>query len=101
MEQNPLRAKLVKHAEDWQWGSLHRRVKGTSKQKKLLAPLPTKLPTNYLASVNELYNNDTLDTIRLSVQKGAPYGGAQWVTNVVEAYHLESTLRPPGRPRKT
>lgn len=100
VEQNPLRAKLVRRAEDWQWGSLYRRTQGTSKEKKLLAPLPTTLPRNYLASVNEKYHNDTLDRIRSSIQKGTPYGAKEWVMHIVEKHHLESTLRPPGRPRK-
>jgi putative transposase len=101
VEQNPLRAKLVKRAEDWQWGSLYRRQKGTTQEKKLLAPLPTRLPVNYLASVNEVYNTDTLTKIRNSVNKSAPYGGEEWALAMVKEYHLESTLRPPGRPRKS
>ncbi len=100
VEQNPLRAKLVNRAEDWQWGSLHRRMRGTAKEKKLLDPLPTKLPANYLTSVNEVYNEHTLEKIRSSVTKGAPYGGDEWVADTVNAHHLESTLRPSGRPRK-
>lgn len=101
VEQNPLRAKLVKRSEDWQWGSLYRRTMGTPQQKKLLDSLPTRLPMNYLASVNELYNKEQLERIHFSVQKGASYGEEAWVAQMVEAYHLESTLRPSGRPRKT
>ena len=100
VEQNPLRAKLVKRAEDWQWGSLYRRTKGTTKAKKLLDPLPTRLPANYLASVNEVYDKDVLEKIRFSVKKGAPYGGDDWTTHIIVEHHLESTVRPSGRPRK-
>ena len=100
VEQNPLRAKLVTHAEDWQWGSLYRRTKGSTKARRLLSSLPTRLPANYLASVNEVYNRDTLEKIRHSVQKGTPYGGDGWVARIVADHHLESTLRPMGRPRK-
>lgn len=100
VEQNPLRAKLVNRAEDWRWGSLYWRMSGSPQSKKLIDPLPTQLPTNYLVSVNELYNDDTLDTIRVSVQKGTPFGGEEWVAQTVATHHLESTLRQPGRPRK-
>ena len=78
VEQNPLRAKLVNRAEDWKWGSLHRRLKGTLKQKKLLSKLPTTLPVNYLREVNTISNDEMLATIRTSVQKGIPYGDEQW-----------------------
>ena len=79
VEQNPLRTKLVKRAEDWKWGSLHRRVSGTPKERKLLSALPTKLPVQYLDSVNTIYNDDMLTTLRTSVQKGVPYGDERWM----------------------
>ena len=40
VERNSLRAKLVKHAEDWQWGSVWRRANGTAKQRALLDEWP-------------------------------------------------------------
>jgi len=101
VEQNPLRAKLVKRAEDWKYGSLYRRTKGTPKQKKLLAKLPTTLPYHYLKEVNTLYNKEVLQTIRQSVQRGTPYGSARWVEEFVRVHKMESTVRVPGRPRKS
>ena len=100
VEQNPLRASLVRRAEDWQWGSLWWRLKSTTQQKKLLEQLPTTLPSNYLISVNEVCNNNTLDRIRSSVARSAPYGAEEWVAHMVEEHHLEGTVRPPGRPKK-
>lgn len=100
VEQNPLRAKLVKRSEDWRWGSLYWRTKGTTKERKLLAPLPTRLPVNYFASVNEVYDKEVLTQVRYSVNKSAPYGTTPWMQQVIAKYDLESTLRGPGRPRK-
>ena len=100
VEQNPKRAKLVKRAEHWKWGSLAKRTRGNKEDKKLLDSLPTKLPANYLLSVNEVYNENTLNEIRASVTKGAPYGAPEWVGGIVEKYHLESTQRSPGRPKQ-
>ncbi len=99
VEQNPLRAKLTTRAEDWQWSSLWRREQGVESQKKLLAPLPTQLPDNYLESVNSLLRGDDLDRLRYSVTKGAPYGTQDWTDEIVHKYRLGSTLRGPGRPR--
>ena len=101
VEQNPLRAKLVKRAEDWKYSSLYRRMKGTPKQKKLLAKLPIDLPHQYLKEVNTIYNEDTLTEIRQSVQRGTPYGREHWVEKFVGTHHLESTVRVPGRPKKS
>lgn len=80
VEQNPLRANLVIRAQDWKYSSLHRRLNGSPKQKKLLAKLPTTLPHDYLNEVNRLYNKDELTDIRKSVQKGIPYGDEKWAT---------------------
>ena len=91
---------LTPFAEDWKYSSLYRRQKGTPKEKKLLAPLPTRLPANYLASVNEVYNKDVLTKIRYSVNKSAPFGGDKWTGKMISEHKLESTQRGPGRPKK-
>ena len=100
VEQNPLRAKIVSHAEDWRWSSLWRKQKGTLTQKRLLDELPTELPDNYLESVNTVLNQKVLETLRHSVNKGTPLGSDSWIITMVKKYGLESTLRGPGRPRK-
>ena len=100
VEQNPLRAKLVKRAEDWKYSSLYRRMKGTAKQKKLLTKLPIELPHQYVKEVNTISDEETLLKIRNSVQRGTPYGKDRWVEKFVSAHQMESTVRVPGRPRK-
>ena len=100
VEQNPLRAKLVLHAEDWQWSSLYRLEKGRAKEKKLLDTLPTELPANYLKSVNEIYDTEKLTELRYSVNKSAPFGSSSWTSSMVKRYNLQSTLRSIGRPKK-
>ncbi len=100
VEQNPLRAKLVKRVEDWRWSSLWRREKGNEKEKHLLSEPLIALPDDYLTYVNTLPTDETLDTIRMSVNKGAPFGSERWIKTMVRKYGLESTLRGPGRPKK-
>jgi putative transposase len=99
VEQNPLRAHLVEHAEDCQCSSLYRRQRGNKEDKKLLAELPTTLPSNYLQSVNEILGKDHLEKIRYSIAKGAPFGSDEWVRETVVRYNMEGTQRGPGRPR--
>jgi putative transposase len=100
VEQNPLRAKLVSRAEDWQWSSLWRRERGSDAQKKLLAPLPVELSDNYLSSVNEVLGEEILGELRNSVNKGKPFGKDEWVSRMVDEFDLEHTLRGAGRPKK-
>ena len=38
-----------------------------------------------------------LETLRRSVQRGAPFGAAGWVAAMADRYGLASSLRPRGR----
>lgn len=98
VEQNPLRAKLVRRAENWKWSSLYRREKGVGT--KLLAELPITLPRDYLTLVNTTPSSEVLNTLRQSVNRGTPLGSTTWVDEMVQQFKLESTVRAPGRPRK-
>jgi putative transposase len=98
VEQNPLRAKLVRRAENWKWSSLYRREQGVNT--KLLAELPITLPKDYLTIVNTLPHSDALETVRQSVNRGTPLGSTRWVDEMVQKFKLESTVRKPGRPKK-
>ncbi len=100
VERNPVRAKITDKCESWQWGSAWRRINGTKEERKLLDPSLTPFPGNYIKWVNTPDNPEDLEFIRASVTKGIPYGGEKWVNQMVTAYHLESTLRFPGRPKK-
>ena len=100
IEQNALRAKLVRRSENWKWGSLYHRVKGTSFGKKLLSPWLVEEPLDYLEYVNELMEEDELEPMRGSVNRGRPYGSTDWQEVMIKKYDLESTVRYRGRPKK-
>jgi len=100
VERNPLRAKLVKRAEDWQWGSAYRKVYGTPEEKLLLSDPLIDLPHEYLQWLNEREDEETLASLRESVNKGKPYGTMGWVGRMVKKYGLFLTTRQRGRPKK-
>lgn len=100
VEQNALRANLVRRAQDWPWSSLYRRRRGNEEDRKILAPLPTELPENYLESVNHILEKNFISRIRHSISKGAPFGSDQWTAHMVDTYNMLPTQRGSGRPRK-
>lgn len=100
VERNAVRAELIHSCEDWKWGSAWRRIHGTVQQQKLLDQKSFQLPDNYLKWINTKENSESLNIIRTSVNKSVPYGRERWVENMVSKYHLESTLKSPGRPKK-
>jgi len=99
VERNALRARLVKKAQAWPWGSLWRRQQPED-ELQLLSEGPLALPSNWVEEVNKPQTEAELAALRQSVQRGRPYGNETWVDRVVRKLGLESTMRPQGRPRK-
>jgi len=99
VEQNPLRAGLVERAEDWQWSSLGLRSSARS-EGRLLSEWPVPRPPDWMSFVNQAPTVKELERLRLSAQRGRPYGNEDWQTRVANDLRLESTLRSSGRPKK-
>jgi len=100
VERNPVRAKLTKRSEDWEWSSLWRREEGSADQNKLLALWPHDVPAQYLDWVNEKETENDLNATRYSVNKGKPFGSKVWTNRMVDTFKLSGTLRGSGRPKK-
>jgi putative transposase len=100
VERNPLRAGMVERAEDWRWGSLYRRVRGTPEEKAFLTEPPRALGAKWVDHVNRPQTEAELAVLRRSVARGQPYGGDAWRARIVRRLGLEHTMRPPGRPKK-
>jgi len=100
VERNPLRADLVRRAEDWPWSSLACRLAGGDVALRRLHPGSVPLATDWLRLVNQPQSEVELEALRRSVARGSPYGSDGWVQALVQRLGLESTVRPRGRPRK-
>ena len=99
VERNAKQANLVKKAEQWQWSSVWRREKGTTKQKQILSSWPIDTPKEYLAWLNKPQSAKEEKAIELSTQKGSPFGQDSWIKRTAKKFNLESTLKFPGRPK--
>ena len=100
VERNPLRAKLVRKAESWRFGSLSRRLSKDKRKRKLLSEWPIPEPKNYLAFVNTPQTKEEEESIRASVVRGKPFGSDTWAVKMVKKFGLETTTRDPWRPKK-
>jgi putative transposase len=100
VERNPLRAKLVQKAEQWRWSSLWRRLHGDDEPRKLLSPWPIPVPEDWLDHVHKPQTEGELNAVRLSVERGCPFGSADWQARIAKRLGLVHTLRPIGRPKK-
>jgi putative transposase len=98
VERNPVRADLVARAEDWRWSSLPVWL-----QPPLLPWLdagPVPRHAGWLEHVQAPHTELELAALRRSVERGAPYGTADWVERTAKQLGLESSLHPTGRPLK-
>ncbi len=99
IESNPMRAGLVRRAEEWEWSSLAIR-NGADKGQLKLAQSPIRLPRNWGELVNILPNETDLVKLANAINRGRPFGSDEWVKETARQLDLEGTLKPRGRPRK-
>ena len=94
---------LVEHAEDWPWCSLARRRQKGAASAWLIGTdeWPVRPPRNWRAVVNRPESEAELEAVRRSVNRGAPYGESSWQNRTARRLQLESSLRPPWRPKRT
>src|SRR5215470_14514416 len=99
VERNPLRARLVRKAENWPWSSLSgRSANGGSPAFLRAGPCP--LPADWADAVNAPPPEGELDRLRTSVNRGTPFGDERWIRRAAARLGIEASLRPRGRPRK-
>jgi putative transposase len=98
VERNPLRAKLVEHAQDWSWSSLSNLHE--AHPDGLLADGPLPKGSGWTNHVNAAQSDAELGLLRASVNRGTPFGSEAWARRTAAALGLEASLRPRGRPRK-
>jgi putative transposase len=99
VERNALRAGLVARAEQWPWSSLRRWLRGSAEDKELLAAWPLPRKGSWIDHVNAPQTEAELQAVRRCIKRGSPYGDDSWSERTVRRLGLESTIRPPGRPR--
>jgi putative transposase len=98
VERNPLAAGLVARAEDWRWGDLWARAQGDQAIRAILSAWPVECPADWIERVNTPLSAKELGRLRVSLERGRPYGAEEWVERTASELNLGHTLRPEGRP---
>lgn len=98
VERNALAAKLVKRAEEWQWGSLNWRTSDFSPLR--LTTVPIDLPSWWLEFVNQPMTAAELSAVRESVNRQRPFGAPDWTQDAATRSGMEQSLVARGRPRR-
>lgn len=103
VERNPVRARMVKKAEDYSWSSAagHCQMKGDAvlsnkaKWKKL-----TDQVDNWSAWLAEGDNPNELAVLRRNIDKGLPCGTDQFISKLEKIIGRTLQFRPQGRPKQ-
>jgi len=100
VEANALKAKLVERAEDWKWGSLWRRLRGSKEERAMLSEWPVPRPREWVKIVNRAAPDAESQRVRQSLERSRPLGDDRWTAATAARLGLDWTLRPRGRPPK-
>ena len=101
VERNALTANLVERTQDWPWSSLWRRRQRDKDAARILTAWPVAIPTDWIRRVNRPMTKKEQESMQRCIKRGQPFGSDDWIRQTAEQLRLESTLRPPRRPRKS
>jgi putative transposase len=62
---------------------------------------PAPRPANWLQRVQRPQSAREEQAMQLSINRGRPFGDERWQARTARKLELESSLRDPGRPKKT
>jgi putative transposase len=99
VERNSLKANAVKRAEDWRWGSLWARRRGSEELKAILNDWPVARPPKWVALVNEPMTEEEVEAVQVCIARNRPFGDASWQEVQAKRLGLTHTLRNEGRPQ--
>jgi putative transposase len=98
VERNPLRARLVRRAQDWRWSSL-----GQEASEKVplieLAKWPTPRRADWGGWVNQPQTPAEEASVKFCLKHGRPFGSQPWTMKMEKRLNL-GPVRQRGRPRK-
>lgn len=99
VERNPLRAGMVKKAEDYQWSSAAAHCGLVNapflSSLKTESPVPVEQWSRWLALPD---NQKSIYVLRRNIEKGLPCGGDRFISKLESQVNRPLRVRPQGRP---
>ena len=101
IEQNPVRARMVKKAEEYPYSSAKVHIDGTEDSVLGEALFSEKERKDYFQLLREKMPAREMDNVRVHTRTGRPLGGESFVRTVERVLKRRFSSRPRGRPRKS
>lgn len=102
IEQNPVRAGMVKDASEYSWSSARAHL-GLASSEMLNAIPSSHAPSSvekWQAYLNEQSAKDSIDIITRNIEKGLPCGNTEFIESLEKLSKRDLTYKPIGRPKK-
>ncbi|MBI5182026.1 MAG: transposase [Nitrospirae bacterium] len=100
IEQNPVRAKIVKKAEDYQYSSAKAHI--SSERDEVLGEelFGEGQRKGYIGLIKADISRKEMNGIRYSTKTGRPFGSEGFIKRMEKRFERKFEIRPPGRPKK-
>ena len=102
VEQNPVRAGMVKDASEYVWSSARTHLGLESNE--ILSCIPSSHAPSTVEQWHEYLgeNNakESIDIIRRNIEKGLPCGNTEFIENLEQQSKRDLSYKPIGRPKK-
>jgi REP-associated tyrosine transposase len=95
VERNPVRARLVRRVEDWDWSSASCQWHLSGPR---LHPWPVRRPASWEEDANAEENLPDLLQLRDAISRSSPFGSESWREQTTSSLGWQTGLRPRGRP---
>jgi putative transposase len=99
IEQNPVRARMMERAEEYQYSSARAHLLGQKDDALGEELFPAALRSDYAAFFQTEMADSEMKAIRQSVRTGRPMGDAVFIGNMEKQFDRELEPRPTGRPK--
>ena len=100
IEQNPVRARIVKQAEDYSYTSARAHVLDEPDEVLSEKMFPEDDRSEYIKFLKSKVSDEELNRIRATTSTGRPLGSKKFITRLVRLLKVDFTKRVPGRPHK-
>lgn len=101
IEQNPVRAHMVKTAEEYPYSSARAHINGIKDGVLGEEFFDEAQRKDYIQLLRENLQEKEMDSLRYHTKTGRPFGGGAFVKIVERMLERSLPLRPRGRPRKS
>ena len=101
IEQNPVRARIVKKAEDYKYSSAKAHIRGIEDEVLGEELFEERQRKDYRKFIRSGIPEKEINSIRYHASTGRPFGGEDFIEKIGKKLKRTFFLNPVGRPRKT